>query len=339
MTFGILSFGHALGEPVSVPDVVADYTDDVERVLGYGYRTLHRAGPDVGITDLAERAARQAVTRSEVDPSELDLVVFAPTDVAEYLYWDAAASLQHRLGAERAQALLVNQVCTGGLTAFDVVAGKFATTPDYRTALVVAGNRTCEPYWNRFATQSMVFSDGAAAVVVRRDHDRLRWQASEAVSDGRYADFYLLDVGGTRQPFTPSAAERGQPQARDAWDIMEFFDYDDEQFDAFARLITTRAVELAGRACKRVGAELSDIRFLIGAHDNARSATELAAAFGIGLSATNLDLGLDTGHLGGGDQIYSLERSLAAGALNPGDLVALVGLGRGMHWACTLIRI
>ena len=61
MSFGLVSFGEALGDPVPVADVVGQYTDDVHRVLGYGYRQVHRSAPEVGLTDLAERAARQAL--------------------------------------------------------------------------------------------------------------------------------------------------------------------------------------------------------------------------------------------------------------------------------------
>jgi len=338
MTFGTVSFGYALGEPVDIGVAVRELSDDVERILGYGYRTVHRAADGEGVTDLGVRAAQEALAKAGIAADEIDLIVFAPTDVPEYLYWDPSASLQWRLGARRAQALLLNQACTAGLAGLDIIAGRFATQPDCRTALLVAGNRTCEAYWNRVATQSMVFSDGAAAAVVRRDHPRLRWLASDAVTDGRYADFYLLDVGGTAQPFTPARAGQGQPVARDAWDIMEFFDYDDERFAEFVTLINTRALDIVNRACKRVGATASDLKRLITSHDNVRSTTSLAETFGLPVTATNVEIGAATGHLGSADQLYSLGTLVEAGELAPGDLVALVGLGRGMHWACTIIE-
>jgi len=338
MTYGMLSFGTALGMPARLDDVVADYTDDVERIREYGYRTIHRAAEDTGVTDLALLAAERALATAELPAGEVDFLIFAPTDVPEYLYWDPAASLQHRLGATRAQALLLNQACTAGLAGLDILAGSFATHPEYTTALLITGNRTCEAYWNRLNTQSMLFSDGAAAVVLRRDHPRLRWRASESVSDGRYSDFYLLETGGTTRPFTPAVAGEDQPVARDAWDIMEFFDYDDEAFGAFVELINTRALEVVTRACARIGATPASLSHVIASHDNIRSATSLAATLGVPVSATNLEIGLDTGHLGSADQLFSLAHLVAAGTVNAGDLVALVGLGRGMHWACAVVE-
>jgi 3-oxoacyl-[acyl-carrier-protein] synthase-3 len=339
MGFGLAAFGTALGEPVAVADVLADYTDDLERVAGYGYRTVHRAAPGVGVTDLALTAAQDALAAAGLEPGRLDLIVLGLTDLAEHLYWDPAASLQHRLGATNAEAVLVTQACTAGLAGLDLIAGRFATHPRYRNALLIGASRVCEPYWNRMAQQSMIFSDGAAAALAVREHPSVRWCASESLTDGRYADFYRLEVGGTARPFGPALAGEPQPQALDAWDIMDFFDYDGDRFGAFVQEINQRGRLVIERACERAGATLKDVRRVISLHDNRHSLTSLAAELDVPVSATNLELGLDTGHLGAADQIYSLAHEVRRGDLAPGDLVALVGLGRGMHWSCALMRM
>ncbi|WP_369230378.1 AMP-binding protein [Streptomyces sp. R21] len=124
MDYGMMSFGSALGEPAAVAAIAPQYTEDVERVLEYGYRNIHRSPTEVGLTDLAEDAARAALEESGTEAAELDLLIVAITDIPEYLYWDPAASLQARLGAHRAEAVLVNQGCVGGITCFDLLAPK-----------------------------------------------------------------------------------------------------------------------------------------------------------------------------------------------------------------------
>lgn len=339
MTFGLVSFGEALGEPALVADVVAEHTDDVSRVIDLGYRRVHRAPPQVGITDLAALAGRDALAAADVRPADVDLVVLAVTDIVEHLYWDASAELAHRLGATRAEAVLLTQACTTGVVCLDAVAGKLATHPDYRTALVVAANRTCEAYWNRMDVQPMVFSDGAVAAVARRDHPRLRWLATEVTTDGRYADFYRLDVGGAANPFQarPGAVDE-PPRVRDVWSVMEHFDFDAEQFAEFGRYLDEQAVRTAELACRRAGTKPSELARLILLNDNARAMAATAAAFGVPLSRTNHELAVELGHLGAADQLLCLNRHLAAGELAPGDQVALISMGRGMHWACTLIE-
>lgn len=338
MTFGLVSFGAALGEPAAVTDVIGQYSDDDERILAYGYRNVLRSPDQVGLTDLAVQAGGQALESAGADPGDIDLVVLACTDIVEYLYWDAAASVAHRLGASRAEAVLLSEACTSGVLCFDTVAGKLATHPAYDTALIIAANRTCEAYWNRLDTQPMVFSDGAAAAVARRGHSRLRWLATEVISDGRYADFYRLSAGGAARPFGQGEVPAEALRADDAWSVLEFFDYDAARFEEFAALIDERTISVIDSACARVGSRLDNLARVIVLSDNAQAMTALAARLGVPLSRTNYDLAREFGHLGAADQLFCLGRYAANGDLADGDLIALATRGRGMHWACTMLE-
>jgi 3-oxoacyl-[acyl-carrier-protein] synthase-3 len=321
-----------------VADAAHEYTADVDRVRGWEYRGFHRAKEGTGLTDLAVAAAGTALDRAGVAAAEVDLVVLAMSDIAEYLYWDAAAAVQGRLGADRAEALLLSQACGGGVAAFDLVAGKFATHPGYRTALVVGANRVCEPYWNRMEINTSVFSDGAAAAVMRRDHDSCRWLATEVISDGRYAGFMRMDVGGAAVPFgTPGA---GPAEVKSPFDRLdEFFEGDVRQMYKFVAMIRARNREVVEAACARAGVDLADLRRIVHFNDNVKQLTELARDLGVGLERTNVRPATEHAHVGCADQLLGLERHLADGDLARDDLVALSSTGSGMHWICTLLRV
>ncbi|MEU9464808.1 3-oxoacyl-[acyl-carrier-protein] synthase III C-terminal domain-containing protein [Streptomyces sp. NPDC048312] len=338
--FGLLSLGAAHGERVAVADIVSEYTADTQRVLEYGYRNIHRCPPDVSLCDLAEEAAREALAMADITADQLDLLVLAITDIPEYLYWDPSTHVQHRLGARRAETVLIAQGCIGGITCLDQVAGRFATHPDYQNALVIGVNRTCEAYWNRMETHSLMFSDGAAAAVLRRGHDAYTWRAVETISDGRYSDFFLLEQGGAAVPFTADGAETGMsPTVRDAWDMMEFFDYDTDRFATFVDLMNTRVAEVVARACRRIGADVSDLSRVVFLNDNARTLKDVSGKIGVPLDRTNFDISLEHGHFGAADHLFNLRRHILDDAVKPGDLIALAGMGRGMHWACALIEV
>ncbi|PRY45204.1 3-oxoacyl-ACP synthase III family protein [Umezawaea tangerina] len=333
MAYGLVAFGTAMGEEVAVKDVVAEYTEDVERVLGYGYDHVHRAAPGVGLTDLAVDAGRSALAAAGLAPRDVDLLVLAVTDLTEYLYWDAAAATAHGLGLRRAEAVLVDQGCVGGVTAFDAVAGRFATHPGYRTALVIGANRTVEAYWNRLDTHSLLFSDGAAATVVTRESTSLRWLASHAETDGAYADFFRMDIGGGAEPF---AAGSPAPMVRDAWDIMEHFGYDSERFAAFADEINDRTARAVHRACKQARVTEEDLRWLVLLNDNTRVLTAQADLVGVPTARTNLRWAGRNGHFGAADHLFFLAALRESDEPDPGDLVALAANGRGMHWASAI---
>lgn len=338
MTFGIVATGHALGVPVPVEEAAPGYVEDLRTVRGWGYRTFHRAEAGVGLTDLAVRAANEALAAAGTPAGEVDLVVLAMSDIAEHLYWDAAASVQARLEAHGAEAVLVNQACGGGVTAFDTVAGRFATHDDYDTALIIGANRVCEEYCNRMSANTCVNADGAAAALVRRGAGGCRWLTTETITDGRYADFYRLGAGGAGRPFTRALAE--PVRVADSFDrLEEFFGGDIAAMFAFARSALGRNREVLERACVRAGVKPESITRVIHLNDNLKAFTDLAGELGMPIERTNAGLAMDHGHLGCADQIFGLDRLLASGELVSGDLVALTSMSSGMHWSCTLLRV
>lgn len=331
--FGLAAFGTALGDRVPVTEVAGEYTENLDRVLGYGVQNVYRAKD--GLTDLALSASTRALERAGVTANELDLVVLAITDIAEYLYWDPAAHLQYRLGAHKAEAVLLTQACTGGLMSFDAVAGKFATHPNYETALIVAANRTCETYWNRMETQPRLFSDGAAATIAVRGHPRWRWLATEVDTAGEFAGLSALPAGGTAMPFTTaSPIDESALRARDAWDVLDFFDYDEQRFTNFLRSLDERVRSVVERACARIGT--TDIAHYVLVHDNKQAMLSLATELGIAPDRTNMDTAMEHGHLGAADHLFTLA---TPNKYQPDDLLALAGRGSGMHWACTLLSV
>jgi len=338
MDFGLASFGTALGTQTPLASVADRYTDDIGRVMAYGYRHVLRAPGNVGLTDLAVEAAGKALADAEIGASDLDLIALAVTDITEYLYWDAAASVAHRLGASAAETVLISQGCVGGTVSLDTVAGKFATHPRYDCALVIAASRCCETYWNRMVTQPIVFSDGAVAAVARRGHPRLRWRVTETQTQGRYADFYRLDAGGTATPFSVQGVPEEMLHARDSWSVLEFFDYSDQLFEKFMEELDTRTLETVENACTRIGIEVQELSRMMFVNDNADNMKSVAECLGIPLSRTNIELAFDYGHLGAADQFFGLAQYVTHGDLQHGEIVALVSRGRGMHWSCTLLE-
>lgn len=339
MDFGLASFGTALGTQTPISDVVDNYTDYPEQVLAYGYRHVLRAPDNIGLTDLALEAADKALAGAGIEADRLDLIVLAVTDITEYLYWDAAASLAHRLGASAAETVLMTQGCVGGTASLDTVAGKFATHPDYDCALVIAANRCCDAYWNRMTTQPIVFSDGAVATVALRGHPRLRWRVTETQTVGRYADFYRLDSGGTTAPFGTQNVREGALSARDSWGVLEFFDYNDILFEKFVTELDARTKAIVERACLRIGIQVHELSRALLVSDNTDNMTSMAECIGVPLSRTNIEVAMDYGHLGAADQFLSLSKYVTRGELRHGEIVALVSRGRGMHWGCSLLEV
>ncbi|GLZ01174.1 3-oxoacyl-[acyl-carrier-protein] synthase III C-terminal domain-containing protein [Actinoplanes sp. NBRC 103695] len=336
-TFGIRSTSVVLGEPAPVLACAPEYVEDVGRIRDLGFETFYRAPDGVGVTDLAVRAGTAALAKADVPADEVDLVVFAMADVPEYLYWDAAASVQSRLGAVRAEAVLVNQACSSGVAAFDTVAGKFATHSEYRVALLIVANRIPDAYWNRMDSATAVVSDGAAAAVLVRGHHEQRWLATDVLTDGRYSDVLRMEIGGARQPFVaggPAPTPMGNPA-----DLMKrFLGSNLRSTIKFVRYNRTRNREVLERACKRAGVRPEDIDLVLHMNADARTLKDYRVHCGLTRARTNTDLAREHGHFGAADQLIALGLLRASDGVRTGELVALTSTGNGMHWACTLLR-
>ncbi len=336
--YGIVATGHALGEPSNVADLAPRYTKDLQKIQDWGYRTFHRAGEGTGLTDLAAAAGRRALERAEIGAEHVDLVVLAMADIAEYLYWDPAAAVQGRLGSRGAEAVLANQACSAGVVAFDLIAGKFATHPEYRVALLVAANRVCETYWNRMESNTSIASDGAAAAVLVRGHAECQWLATEVITEGRYAHILRLPGGGAAHPFTGQGP--GPGIVTNPFDRMEdHFVGDVRAMLQFSRQVRTNIRDVVLRACQRASVAVELVRYVLHLNDNIRALTSFAEDIGIEVGRTNAEISMDHGHLGAADQIFAMGKLLDEGRLEKGDVVALTSSGAGMHWAATLLRV
>ncbi len=336
--FGLAGFGTALGEEHSLEDLTARRPEDLERLRGHGYERLHVAAESTGLVDLAEAAGRAALVDAACDPADVDLVVLGVTDLVEHLYWDAAAVLAARLGTTRAEAVLAPQACTTGVVALDTVAGRLATHPSYEVALVVTANRTVEAYCPRLDSQPLLSSDGAAATLARRDHETLRWLVTETRTDGELGGLFRLEAGGAARPFGAGTAPEDL-RVGDAWSVMEHFGYDAERFAAFMETLDVHLVEVLESACRRAGRSTDELSWVLLTHDTAEAYRLAFAALGIDLERGNAELAAAHGHLGAADQLHDLAVLRERGDLAAGDVVALLGRGRGMHWACSLLEV
>jgi 3-oxoacyl-[acyl-carrier-protein] synthase-3 len=333
MTLGIASLSHLLGEPCDVAETAGAYVEDPDRVIGWGYRTYHRAAPGIGQTRMAADAARRALEAAGLSASDIDFLVVAESGVPEYLNWDASASVARELELGATPTLLVTQGCASAVTAFQQIAGIMTVRNEIQHVLLVAVNRVSESHINRMRYNACVGSDGAAAAVVQRGHGRLQWLSTEQITDPRYVDFFRVEYGG-------SAAPTGANLDVDQLALVHrYFRREPEQLAQFVKNVDHQVAAVVERACRRAGVLMSEIQRLIYLNDNQHSLAGVAKATGVQSDMTNAALAAELGHVGCADQLICLSIYDSRGELASGDLVALAGLSGGMQWFCSLVRV
>jgi 3-oxoacyl-[acyl-carrier-protein] synthase-3 len=290
----------------------------------FGLRGKHIAAPDEHVSDLAVAAAQRLLDEQELDPAEIDAVVYYGSTWKDYPVWQAAPWIAHRLGCKNAYAIEYDSVSCGTPVALRLCRNFLVAEPDIRTVLAVAASRESYllDYANERSRFMFNFGDGAVAGLLARDHGRNEVLGSHAVTDGSLS----LQV---KVPSAGSVEWNGGYRFLDVADPQAMKERLDE-------ISLPNFVAAAEGALARSGATLADVSYLCGIHMKRSMHEAIVGALGLDpTQAAYLD---DTGHMSGVDSLLALDRAARAGELADGDLVLLLAAGTGYTWAATTVR-
>ena len=140
-------------------------TSDEWIVERTGIHARHFAAPDVGSSDLALEASRNALEAAGITAQDLDLIIVA-TSTPDMVFPSTAAILQHKLGITNGcPAFDVQAVCSGFVYAL-TVADAMIRSGSARRVLVVGAEVFSRILNFNDRTTCVLFGDGAGAVVV-----------------------------------------------------------------------------------------------------------------------------------------------------------------------------
>jgi 3-oxoacyl-[acyl-carrier-protein] synthase-3 len=295
-----------------------------------GIHAKRRAGPEDHTSAMAVRAAGRALARASVAPEELDLILYSGSMHKDYYLWSAANRIQHVLGATNAYAFELVALCTTNVLALKVARDLMVADPRLRTVLICGGHRTSDLIDLRDQSARFLFnlSDGASALVLRRDHPANCVLESAFISDGSLSEEVTIPAGGTRLPTSHTTIERGLHtfHVPDPQRLKQHLDGISEE----------RFVWVVREAVKRSGATLADIGFLAINHMKPSAHRRILSLLGL-REEQSLYLA-DYGHIGAPDQVLALEVADAEGRLRGGDLVVMASAGLGFTWGATALR-
>ncbi|MDD5707441.1 MAG: ketoacyl-ACP synthase III [Kiritimatiellae bacterium] len=290
---------------------------------GIGWR--HLAADGETTSDLAVRAARQALERAGVTPADIDLIVLATTSPDYFGCPPTACIVQHKLGATQAAAFDLVAACSGfiyGLT----VAKSMLLAGTARRALVIGAevlSRVTD--WTDRNT-CVLFGDGAgAAVVDLSDTPDQGILNTRMGTDGSGWEYIVIRNGGAAHPYTRgSLAQRKLP-------VIEM-----NGKKVFVFAVRTLPEVVRGLVAE-AGLTLDDLKWIVPHQANARIIQAAADQMKIPESRfyMNLEQRANTSSASIPLALCDLD---AAGGLKRGDLIAIVGFGSGLTYGGALIR-
>jgi 3-oxoacyl-[acyl-carrier-protein] synthase-3 len=297
-------------------------TTDEWIVQRTGIRQRHLADDDEATSDLAVRAAQQALERAGLVPEDIDLIVVGTT-TPDMFFPTVGNLVQHRLGCRRAGSMDVLAACAGSIYSL-AIGAKFIETGKYRRVLCIGAETLSRITDFTDRGTCILLADAAGAAVLEAgDGDRGVIDA-DLYSDGQYWELLYMPGGGSRQPATHQSVE-----ARLHYAKMK----GNEVFKVAVRMFVECTETILGRH----GLTAADVDLFIPHQANLRIIE--AAAKRVGLPMERVFVNVDRyGNTGAASVYVALEEAVASGRVRRGDLLLLAAFGGGFAWGAALIR-
>ncbi|PYL58937.1 MAG: 3-oxoacyl-ACP synthase [Verrucomicrobia bacterium] len=287
-----------------------------------GIKQRRIAAKDENTSDMATRAALNAIEQAKISPKEINLILVA-TATPDMLFPATACFVQKKIGATNAACLDVSAACAGFLFAVEI-AQQFITSHTYDTVLVIGADKlTSITNWSDRNT-CVLFGDGAGAAILRHRGGSHGVISTHIGSDGQYSDILFMPGGGSRCPIT-----------RDNVDLNLATIHMTGK-EVYKQAVTAM-LSAAKKALEQAGLSINDIACVIPHQANLRIIEAIADRLGIPLEKfyVNLDR---YGNTSAAAVAIALDEANRSGRIKAGDYILMVVFGGGLTWAGTVIE-
>ncbi len=293
-----------------------------------GIRQRHIAGQENSITQMATQAAKKALEQAGVSPEQVGLVISHGSEHKDHVVWNAAAKIQHNIGAINAYAFEVYALCAGAPIAMNVARSMMQSDERLEYVLLAAASRENDliNLKNPRSRFMFNFGAGAGAILLKRGSETNQILGTAAFTDGSLSETVVL---------TDEAVGDGPERVGNLYGMLDVQngEYMAERLGETSLPTFMRVVK---EAVERSGADLDDVKFLGLVHMKHSFFVQILEAVGLTIEqAVYLE---DYGHIQSVDQALAIELGVAQGKIKSGDLIVLAGAGTGYTWSSIVVR-
>jgi len=320
---GIIGVGEYLPEKILTnPDLekMVD-TSDEWITTRTGIKTRHLASCDQAASDLATKAAKQALSDAGILPADLDLIIVA-TITPDMQFPSTACFVQSSLGAKNSVCFDISAACAGFVYAL-VVAQQFITLGTYKNALVIGSEVLSSITDWQDRNTCVLFGDGAGAAVLAPVQSG-GILSTYLGSDGSLSDLLFLPGGGSRNPATHQSIDKR-------------LHYIKMRGNALFKFAVKIMVEAAQKALKMAGLECKDVDWIIPHQANIRILMSMAKRLSV--PKEKIYLNIDKyGNMSSASTAIALCEAVKSNCIKKRDIVVLDAFGGGLVWGVCVIK-
>lgn len=287
-----------------------------------GIGARHVAPEGVTTSDLATKAAEEALKNAGIKAEDLNLIIVC-TLTPDRALPSTACKVQANLHAVNAAAFDLEAACSG-FAYGSIIASQFIENKMYKYVLVIGAEILTRVVNWKDRSSCVLFGDGAGAAVIGSVPEGYGILGGAMGADGTGGDFLTIPASGVEMPPTDALRENGMAYAK----------MDGKEVYKFAVKAMPHAAELA---LKRSGLTKEDIDVLVPHQANIRIIQSAAKRLHVPMEKVfvNIEKYANTS---GASIPLALDEAIKAGMIHRGDIVCLDGFGAGLTWASLVMK-
>ncbi|OPZ02919.1 MAG: 3-oxoacyl-(acyl-carrier-protein) synthase 3 [Bacteroidetes bacterium ADurb.BinA395] len=286
-----------------------------------GIKERRIASPNEATSDLASKAAINAIENSGLRKDDIDLIIVA-TATPDRLAPSTAAIVQDKIQAYHAVAFDISAVCSGFLYGMSV-ASQFIAAGVYDNVLVIGADTFSRIIdWTR--RDAVFFGDGAGAAVISHGNINEGFLAFRLYTDGRGKYNFTVPAGGSEIPASEETVKNR----------LHYFQMN-------GKAVYETGTEVLPQAIRQVlsdtGLSIKDIDYMIPHQPSIRILQKTAEIIGLPWEKvmTNMDKYANTS---GGTIPILLDETNRSGKLKKGNLILFAAVGSGWTYGASILK-
>ncbi|MDB2385509.1 ketoacyl-ACP synthase III [Polaribacter sp.] len=277
-------------------------------------------GEGLGTSYLAIKAAEDLLSKSSINPEEIDLVLVA-TATPDLMVASTAVYVATKIGAINAFGYDLQAACSSFLYGMSTAAS-YVESGRYKKVLLIGADKMSSIVDYTDRTTCIIFGDGAGAALFEANEEGLGLQDEYLRSDGIGREFLKMDAGGS---ITPPSIETVQNR-------QHFIKQEGRTVFKYA---VSNMADVSAKLIERNNLTENDIQWLVPHQANTRIIEATAKRAGVPLEKVMMNI-----QKYGNTTSATLPLLLAdyENELKKGDNLIFAAFGGGFTWGAIYLK-
>ena len=276
-----------------------------------------------GTSFLAINAAKDLLSKRKIDPETIDLVIVS-TITPDFHVASTAPTVASAINAKNAYAYDLSAACSGFLYGMST-ATSFIESGRYKKVLIIGADMMSSIVDYTDRSTSILFGDGAGAVMLEPSSEGLGVQDSILKSDGSGGEFLHMKAGGSARP---ASHETVQAREHHVW----------QDGQAVFKAAVTSMADVSAEIMQKNNLEAKDVSWLVPHQANQRIILGTAKKLGIDIKKTISTVNFHA-NTSAASIPLAISHAFKSGKIKKNDIIALCAIGGGLTWGSCILKV